>query len=75
MPIDPLQLLVIPLIIALVGILAAAWVYDLKTLRHKKSKNETVYRCAACRRIYTEMHRTPLAHCPQCGKQNAPVRQ
>ncbi len=75
MPIDPLHLFVIPLILALVGLFAAAWVYDIKTFRRRKDKNKTLYRCTDCQRIFTDIHRIPLARCPKCGKQNEPVRQ
>lgn len=75
MPVDPLQFIQIPLILTLTGLLLATMAYDLKTSRRKKSKDETVYRCSGCRGIYTDVHRTPLARCPKCGKQNEPVRQ
>jgi len=75
MPVDPLQFIVIPLATALAGLFLAALAYDLKTFQRQKSKDETVYRCADCRSIYTDIHRTPLARCPKCGKQNEPIRQ
>ena len=73
MPVDPLSFFVIPLALVLTGLFAAAWVYDIKTFRRRKSKDETVYRCVNCKRIFTDIHRTPLARCPNCGKQNEPV--
>jgi len=75
MYVDPLQLFVVPLVLLLIGLLAAAWMYDLKTFRRRKRKDETIYRCTDCRRIYTGIQRIPLARCPACGKQNPPVRQ
>ena len=75
MPVNPLQLILIPLILTLVGLFLAALVYDIKTFRRRKSKDEAIYRCIDCRSIYTDIHRTPLARCPQCGKPNAPIRQ
>lgn len=75
MPVDPLQLIQVPLVIALAGLFLAALAYDLKTFRRRKSKDETIYRCADCRLIYIDIHRTPLARCPTCGKQNEPIRQ
>ncbi|HKL22501.1 MAG TPA: hypothetical protein VJ904_11895 [Tichowtungia sp.] len=73
--IDPLQLIVIPLALVLAGLFFAAWLYDLKTFRRRKKKDETIYRCTDCKRIYTLIQRTPLARCPRCGKQNPAVRQ
>lgn len=75
MMIDPLQLFVIPLILALTGLFLAAWIYDLKTFRRRKKKDETLYRCTDCQSIYTSIHHTPIARCPGCGKQNPAVRQ
>ena len=75
MIVDPLQLIVLPLALALTGLFAAAWMYDLKTFRRRKRKEETIYRCTDCNRIYTSIHHTPLARCPRCGKQNPAVRQ
>lgn len=72
---NPLSFFVIPLALALTGLFAAAWIYDLKTFRRRKRKDETIYRCTDCQRIYTHIQRTPLARCPRCGKQNAAVRQ
>jgi len=73
MTVDPLHLLIIPLTLTLIGLFAAAWMYDLKTFRRRKGKDETIYRCADCHRIYTDTHRTPLARCPNCGKSNEPA--
>ncbi len=64
-----------PLVVALIALLAAAAFYDFITFRRRRSTRETVYRCDACRHIYTESHRTPLARCPKCGKRNEPVRE
>lgn len=76
MPVDPLNLMVIPLALALTAILAAAAAYDFITFRRRKNNgSKTIYRCDACRHIYTVPCRTPLARCPKCGKQNAPVRE
>ena len=76
MPIDPLSLFALPLALALIALFAAAAVYDFITFRRRR-KNGTpvVYRCDACRHIYTVPHRTPLARCPKCGKQNEPARK
>lgn len=72
----PLSLIVLPLAFALAAIFAAAAAYDFTTFRRRrKTGKRAVYRCDACRHIYTVPHRTPLARCPQCGKQNAPVRE
>lgn len=73
MPVDPLHLIVIPLALMLIGLFSAAWVYDIKTFRRRKRKDETIYRCLSCGRIYTDIHRIPLTRCPKCGKQNEPV--
>ncbi len=75
MPVDPLSLFVLPLMIALAALFAAAAAYDFIIFRRRKNRNKAVYRCDACRHIYTVLHRTPLARCPQCGKQNEPVRE
>ena len=75
MLVDPLHLFVIPLVLALSGLLLAAGAYDLLTFRRRKTKHETVYRCASCRDIYISTQRTPLARCPKCGRQNEPIRQ
>lgn len=75
MPIDPLSLFTIPLALALVALFAAATAYDIITFRRRrKNGNQAVYRCDSCRHIYTVPLRTPLARCPQCGKQNEPVK-
>jgi rRNA maturation endonuclease Nob1 len=76
MPIHPLNLLTIPLALTLIALFAAAAVYDFITFRRRrKSATPVVYRCDACRHIYTVPHRTPLARCPKCGSQNEPVRE
>ena len=76
MPIDPLSLFTIPLTLALVALFAAAAAYDLIIFRRRrKNGNRAVYRCDACRHIYTVPRRTPLALCPKCGKQNEPVKE
>lgn len=76
MIIDPLNLLAIPLILALGALFAAAAFYDLTVYRRRRRNgNKSIYRCDACRHIYTVAHRTPLARCPKCGKQNEPVRE
>jgi len=74
MPVDPLNLVVVPLALALGVLIALAAAYDLVSFRRGKSKDESVYRCGSCRHIYTEFHRTPLARCPKCGQQNEPTR-
>ena len=75
MPADPLQMMVLPLFFALAGLFFAATLYDQRNFRRRKHEKETIYRCADCRRIYTDTHRTPLAGCPRCGRQNPAVRQ
>jgi hypothetical protein len=78
MPVDPLSLFTIPLTISLVAIFAAAVAYDFFLFRRRhrhRNENKAVYRCEACRHIYTVPLRTPLASCPNCGKQNEPVRE
>ncbi len=72
---DPLSLIVVPLALAMGLLLALAAAYDLILFRRRKSKDESVYRCSDCRLVYTELRRTPLARCPQCGQQNEPVRK
>jgi rubrerythrin len=75
MTVDPLNLLVIQLALALIALFAAAAVYDFVTFRRRrKNSGEAIYRCDACRHIYIAPGRTPLARCPKCGKQNEPVR-
>lgn len=75
MYVDPLHLLLAPLLPALALLFMMAWLYDLKTFRRRKKKDETIYRCANCRRIYTDIHRIPLVRCPKCGIQNEPIPQ
>jgi rRNA maturation endonuclease Nob1 len=66
----------IPLALTLSALFAAALVYDLIIFRRRRrSGNPVVYRCDSCRHIYSVPHRTPLARCPKCGKQNEPVRE
>lgn len=73
---DPLSLLTIPLILALAALFAAAAVYDAIIFRRRRNNgNKSIYRCDACQHIYTVAHRTPLARCPKCGKQNEPARK
>jgi rRNA maturation endonuclease Nob1 len=74
MQIDPLLLPALILSCLLGGLLLAATLYDLRLSRRQKSKNETVYRCAACRRLYCLQRHTPLARCPHCGESNEPAR-
>jgi hypothetical protein len=75
MPVDPLNLIVIPLTLALAALFAIAAAYDFIIFRRrKKNGSKTIYRCDTCRHIYTAPGRTPLARCPKCGKQNEPVR-
>ncbi len=74
MPADPISLIVAPLALALGILLALATTYDIVVFRRRKSKDESVYRCARCRHIYTEHRRTPLARCPKCEHQNEPTR-
>ena len=75
MLVDPLSLIVIPLVLALSLLFALAAAYDLIVSRRRKSKDESVYRCRDCRHIYTELRRTPLARCPKCGQPNEPIRE
>ncbi len=75
MLIDPLHLIILPMALALAALFFAAWLYDIRSVRRRKKKKETVYRCMDCHCIYTDTHHTPLARCPKCGKQNAAVRQ
>jgi rRNA maturation endonuclease Nob1 len=74
MPVDPLQLLPIPMILTLIALFILAVGYDLRTGRSQKNKKETLYRCRHCRLIYTATRHTPTARCPGCGKQNPAVR-
>lgn len=76
MPIDLLNLFTLPLILALAVLFTVAAFYDFITFRRrKKTGAQAVYRCDACRHIYTVLRRTPLARCPKCGKQNEPIRE
>jgi rRNA maturation endonuclease Nob1 len=76
MPVDPFHLLALPLVLSLAAIFAAAAVYDVVIFRRRKlNRNKAVYRCDSCRHIYAVAHRTPLARCPRCGKQNEPVKE
>lgn len=75
MPVDPLHLFALALILTLTGLLALAGVYDLRTFRRRRKKEEAIYRCIACRRVYTTPRHTPLARCPACGKQNPAIRR
>ena len=75
MPVNPLHLLVAALGFALAFIIIASAFYDFRIFRRRKSARKSLYRCADCRKIYEESHRTPLARCPICGKQNEPVRE
>lgn len=75
MSIDPIGLLIYPLALALIVIFVAAVLYDFTVFRRRKKTGKAVYRCNACRHIYAEMHRTPLARCPKCGNSNEPVRK
>jgi hypothetical protein len=75
MPVDPLSLFVLPLILALTALFAATAAYDFIIFRRRKNINKAVvYRCDACRHIYTVPCRIPLARCPKCGKQNEPIK-
>lgn len=75
MPVDPIILLAIPLVLALTALFVAAAAYDFCTFRRRrKNRNEAVYRCDACRHIYTVPRRTPLSRCPKCERQNEPVK-
>ncbi|MDD3275898.1 MAG: hypothetical protein PHP93_02490 [Kiritimatiellales bacterium] len=75
MPINLLNLFVLPMTLLLAALFAAAVFYDITVFyRRRKNRNRAVYRCKECRHIYTEFRRTPLARCPRCGKQNEPVR-
>ncbi|NOU36612.1 MAG: hypothetical protein HOO88_07565 [Kiritimatiellaceae bacterium] len=76
MPVEPLNLFVIQLALALTALFAAAAVYDFVTFRRRrKNSGEAIYRCDTCRHIYIAPSRTPLARCPKCGKQNEPVKE
>ena len=75
MPVDPLHLMPLPLTLSLAAIFAAAAVYDFVIFRRRsRNGNKAVYRCAACRHIYTVPRRIPLARCPKCGELNEPVK-
>lgn len=75
MMLDPLLLILLPLAIALGLLFALATAYDAVIFRRRKDKNTSIYQCRKCQYIYTELHRTPLAHCPKCGHQNEPLRK
>lgn len=75
MPVDPLSLFVLPLVLALTALFATTAAYDFIIFRRRKNINKAVvYRCDACRHIYTVPCRIPLARCPKCGKQNEPIK-
>jgi rubrerythrin len=75
MPVDPLSLFVLPLTLALTALFAATAAYDFILFRRRKNITKAVvYRCDACRHIYTVPCRIPLARCPKCGKQNEPIK-
>jgi hypothetical protein len=75
MPVDPLSLFVLPLVLALTALFAATAAYDFIIFRRRKNiAKAVVYRCDACRHIYTVPCRIPLARCPKCGKQNEPIK-
>lgn len=74
MPVNPLQLIQIPLVLALVALLVLAVLYDQRKRKAQQKKKETLYRCKGCRLIYTATRHTPTARCPSCGKQNHSVR-
>lgn len=75
-PVEPLSLFTLPLTLSLAALFAAAVFYDLIIFRRRrKNRNKAIYRCGACRHIYTVPRRIPLARCPKCGKQNGPVRE
>lgn len=75
MPVEPLSVLVLPMILALTALFAAAAVYDIRVFRRRKDRNKAVYRCEECRHIYTGLHLTPLARCTKCGRLNEPIRR
>ena len=76
MPVDPVNLLAFTLAFLLAVLLAATVFYDFTVFRRrKKNRSKSVYRCDFCRHIYTVPRRVPLARCPQCGRQNGPVRE
>lgn len=74
MTLAPVHLLVFPLVLSLAALFIAAALYDVVVFRNRKKRNKAVYRCTACRHIYEEKHRIPLARCPKCGQANGPVR-
>lgn len=74
MPVDVIHLLPLPLILTLAALLGLAVLYDLRTFKRHKKKEDAIYRCASCRRVYTTPRQTPLARCPVCGKQNPAAR-
>jgi rRNA maturation endonuclease Nob1 len=75
MTVDPINLFAWTPVAALLLIFLAASFYDLTVFRRRRKKKKAIYRCSTCRRIYEELHRTPLARCPQCGQSNEPVKK
>lgn len=76
MSVDPVNLLAVTLAFLLAALLAAAVFYDFTVFRRRKNnRSKAVYRCETCRHIYTVPRRFPLARCPQCGRQNGPVKE
>lgn len=74
MTIDPLLLPGIGVSLLLTGLFGAAYFYDMRSFHRRRRHRKTVYRCTACQHIYERPNRTPLARCPQCGRQNEPMR-
>ena len=75
MTMPPVNLIVIPLAATLIFLFIAAFLYDLIIFRRRrKQKSKIIYQCSNCGRLYTAVHRIPLARCPECGTQNAPAR-
>lgn len=74
MPIDPLHLIAFAVAGILVCLLGLSLGYEIRRFIWRKKKEQAVYRCHKCRRIYMELHRIPLARCPECGTQNKPIR-
>jgi rRNA maturation endonuclease Nob1 len=76
MPVSLDQYLLVPPVAALAALLALWLLYDLRRRRQRRrgKRHDRIYRCAACRHVYVDARRVPLAACPRCGALNEALR-
>ena len=75
-PLSPSWLFLLPVMAALLCILACGAYYAWRSAPAPRRKRASqIYRCAVCRHVYVDSRDLPLARCPRCSCLNEAVKR